>query len=78
MTRAGNGVARSPATYGAWLSLVERLNGVQEVLGSNPSAPTNWAGLRDKQEVLGSPAPALARGGPGNPSAPTIAGLRGR
>ena len=26
---------------GAWLSLVERLNGVQEVTGSSPVAPTN-------------------------------------
>ena len=26
--------------YGAWLSLVERLNGVQKVAGSNPVAPT--------------------------------------
>ena len=25
---------------GAWLSLVERLNGVQEVTGSSPVAPT--------------------------------------
>ena len=29
----------SPLGYGLWLSLVERLNGVQEVPGSNPGGP---------------------------------------
>ena len=29
----------SPFGYGPWLSLVERLNGVQEVPGSNPGGP---------------------------------------
>jgi hypothetical protein len=32
-------VVFSPLGYGLWLSLVERLNGVQEVPGSNPGSP---------------------------------------
>jgi hypothetical protein len=32
-------VVFSPLGYGPWLSLVERLNGVQEVPGSNPGGP---------------------------------------
>lgn len=28
-----------PLSHGLWLSLVERLNGVQEVPGSNPGSP---------------------------------------
>ena len=27
--------------FGAWRSLVARFNGVEEVVGSNPAAPTN-------------------------------------
>ena len=29
------------ALVGAWRSLVARFNGVEEVVGSNPAAPTN-------------------------------------
>ena len=32
-------VVFSPLSHGLWLSLVERLNGVQEVPGSNPGSP---------------------------------------
>ena len=35
----GRFVVFSPLGYGLWLSLVERLNGVQEVPGSNPGSP---------------------------------------
>jgi hypothetical protein len=35
----GRFVVFSPLSHGLWLSLVERLNGVQEVPGSNPGSP---------------------------------------
>ena len=39
-----------PACHGLWLSLVERLNGVQEVPGSNPGSPI----FRDLGKLLRS------------------------
>ncbi len=42
------------ACHGLWLSLVERLNGVQEVPGSNPGSPIslNLGNLLRSEEVL--------------------------
>ena len=58
-------VVFSPLGYGLWLSLVERLNGVQEVPGSNPGSPIfrchlNSAGKSEAVE-LGPFGPLAAR-----------------
>ncbi len=48
-------VVFSLLNYGLWLSLVERLNGVQEVPGSNPGSPIfrRWGKLPQSEEVRG-------------------------
>jgi hypothetical protein len=37
----GSGFPEPASSFGMWLSLVEYLNGVQVVVGSNPAIPTN-------------------------------------
>ena len=37
---AGSGQTGQASSFGMWLSLVEYLNGVQVVVGSNPAIPT--------------------------------------
>ena len=59
-----------PNDYGAWLSLVERLNGVQEVESSNLSAPTIACRARNLRGKLGRVRPCMVVWRAENLSAP--------